>query len=391
MGTQNYDSSVSGYIMDGWEGISRDFTQVEVLLCSGHNILAKAKRYGRWWMLKALQPEKRKQQIYEQMVRKELEILMSMQSPYIVQTAGIEPVEGLGMCIVMEYIDGVRLDEWLKLKQSKEKRFRLAEELLKATDYIHSIGVVHRDLKPGNIMVTRNGEHLKLIDFGLADNDHIAILKQPAGTPKYTSPEQATENTPDIRNDIYSLGVILKQLLPERRYQSAIDKCFLPLTARYHNVNLLLGKLQNRNRRKQKTIIGMLIILIAALFTGLGIQTVKLEQRENRRVNVNEAIEEGRRRADRVFEAVAMEEMMDTCTSYTSIITYYNEHCQDADNCTQIYIDSIWSSFTKSEMYEITNAIKTHCEERRQAWFEKLLEINKLQNEKLIQINITEQ
>ena len=377
MDTQNYDSSVSGYMTNDFEGISRNFTQVEVLFCSGHNILAKAKRYGRWWMLKALQPEKRNQQVYRQMMCKELEILMSMQSPYIVQTAGIEPVEGLGMCIVMEYIDGVRLDEWLNLKQSKENRFRIAVELLKATEYIHSIGVVHRDLKPGNIMVTRNGEHLKLIDFGLADNDHIAILKQPAGTPKYTSPEQATENRPDIRNDIYSLGIILQQLLPESRYSTVINKCILPIKARYQNVNLLLKDLHSRNKQKQRTLVGIAITLIVALTIGLGIQTIKLQQQEKRRNNINEAIEEGTRRADKVFDAIAMEEMIDTCTNFSNIYPYYHEHYWDVDSCTKIYSDSIRHLFTKTEMYEITNAIKTHCDARRQTWFEKLQQINK--------------
>lgn len=377
MDTQNYDSSVSGYMTNDFEGISRNFTQVEVLFCNELNILAKAKRFGRWWMLKALQPEKRNQQVYRQMMCKELEILMSMQSPYIVQTAGIEPVEGLGMCIVMEYIDGVRLDEWLNLKQSKENRFRIAVELLKATEYIHSIGVVHRDLKPGNIMVTRNGEHLKLIDFGLADNDHIAILKQPAGTPKYTSPEQATENRPDIRNDIYSLGIILQLLLPESRYSTVINKCILPIKARYQNVNLLLKDLQKIAKRKQKIAIAIPIILTIFMAAVLGIQASKLHRQEEARNRIDNAIEEGIRKADKVFETIAMEEMMDTCTNFSNIYPYYHEHYWDVDSCTKIYSDSIRHLFTKTEMYEITNAIKTHCDARRQTWFEKLQQINK--------------
>ena len=381
MNTQDYDSSFSGYMANGFEGVSHNFTQVEVLLCSGHNILAKAKRYGRWWMLKAIQPEKRAQQVYQQMMRKELEILMSLQSPYIVHTTGIEEVENLGMCIVMEYIDGVRLDEWLKRKQSREKRFRLAEELLKATEYIHSIGVVHRDLKPGNIMVTRNGEHLKIIDFGLADNDHIAILKQPAGTPKYTSPEQATDTTPDIRNDIYSLGVILQQMLPEHRYRSVIEKCFLPIKARYHNVNLLLGKLQSRNRRKQRTLISITIALILSLSIGLSMQTVKLQELEEKQQRINEAIECGIRKVERVFEIIAMEEMIDTCTNFKNIYPYYNEHYWDVDSCTKIYFDSIRPLFTQTEMYEIINTIKTHCDERRKNWYEKLQKRNSIYDE----------
>ena len=377
MHTQDYDSSISGYMVNGFEGIDNNFTQVEVLFHSGHNILAKAKRYGRWWMLKALQPEKNSQQIYCQMMRKELEILMSMQSPYTVQTTGVELVEGLGMCIVMEYIDGMRLDKWLSQKQGMEKRLRLAEELLRAADYIHSTGVVHRDLKPGNIMVTRNGEHLKLIDFGLADNDHLAILKQPAGTPGYTSPEQATVATPDIRNDIYSLGIILQQLLPERRYRSVINKCFLPLETRYRNANLLLKDLQKRAKRKQKIAIAIPIILTIFMAAVLGIQASKLHRQEEARNRIDNAIEEGIRKADKVFETIAMEEMMDTCTNFRNIFPYYNEHYWDVDSCTKIYSDSIRHLFTKTEMYEITNAIKTHCDARRQTWFEKLQQINK--------------
>ena len=381
MSTQDYDSSVSGYQVNDFEGISRNFTQIEVLFRSGHNILAKAKRYGRWWMLKAIQPEKREQQLYRQMMRKELEILMRMQSPYTVQTVGIEQVEGLGMCIVMEYIDGVRLDKWLGLKQSKEKRYSLALELLKATEYIHSIGVTHRDLKPGNIMITRNGEHLKLIDFGLADNDHIAILKQPAGTPGYTSPEQATDNVPDIRNDIYSLGVILQQLLPERRYRTVINKCLLPINARYQDVNLLLKELQSRSKRGQRILTSFAIVLILSLAAGLGLQTIKFQQQEEKRNSINEAIEEGIRSVDLVFETIAMEEMIDTCTNLRNIYTYYSEHYWDVDSFTKKYFKSIHPSFTNAEMYEIINTIKTHCDERRKTWYKKLQEKHSTLNE----------
>ena len=184
MSAQDYDSSVSGYLTDGFEGISSIFTEVEILHRHEHYTLARAKRYGRWWMLKAIKEEVAGQTIYQQMLRKELDLLMRMQSPHIVQASGMELVEGLGMCIVMEYVDGIQLDEWLKKSQDIKSRLRIAEELLEAIVYVHSTGTVHRDLKPENIMVTRIGEHIKLIDFGLADNDHMAILKQPAGTPQ---------------------------------------------------------------------------------------------------------------------------------------------------------------------------------------------------------------
>ena len=303
MSEQDYDSSVSGYLTDRFEGISSIFTEVEILHRHEHYTLARAKRYGRWWMLKAIKEEEEEagQTIYQQMLRKELELLMRMQSPHVVQASGMEQVEGLGMCIVMEYVDGIQLDEWLKKSQDIKSRLRIAEELLEAIVYVHSTGTVHRDLKPENIMVTRNGEHIKLIDFGLADNDHMAILKQPAGTPKYMAPEQTICTTPDNRNDIYSLGIILQLLLPERKFKSVIGKCFLPIEKRYKSASILLQALQRQTKQRQRIAIGTLVLLIVLLTVGVGIQTMRLYQLESKRNRINVAIEEGIKKIDFAF------------------------------------------------------------------------------------------
>jgi Kae1-associated kinase Bud32 len=188
--THHYDSSASGYILDSFEGISQTFTDVEILSTSEVNVVAKAKRYGRWWLLKGLRKEVAAEAGYQQRLRKELEILMLLQHPNVVAAYGIEVVEGLGRCIVMEYVDGVTLKEWLAEKPSRRMRLRVMQEMADAVAYIHTKGIVHRDLKPTNIIIMGNGRHVKLIDFGLADTDSHAILKQPAGTPDYMSLEQ---------------------------------------------------------------------------------------------------------------------------------------------------------------------------------------------------------
>ena len=301
MNEQDYNSSVSGYLTDGFEGINRNFTDIEILHYNGHHILARAKRYGRWWMLKAIKEEEAGQTAYQQMLRKEFDILMHLQSPHIVQATGMELVEGLGMCIVMEYVDGIQLNEWLKEPKCLTKRFQMTVEFLKAVEYIHSIGTVHRDLKPENIMVTRNGENIKLIDFGLADNDHMAILKQPAGTPQYMAPEQTSFAIPDIRNDIYSIGIILRRLIPERKYKPVIDKCFLPIEKRYKNVNDLLHALQRQTKQRQRITISAFVLLIVLLAAGLGVQTSRLYQLESKRIRINTAIEEGVKKIDFAF------------------------------------------------------------------------------------------
>ena len=112
----------------------------------------------------------------------------------------------------MEYIDGIHLREYLNSKNyNSHVILKILDELCQALSYIHSLQIIHRDLKPENILITRNGSNVKLIDFGLSDTDSYSILKHPAGTLKYASPEQKVPQTTIYNKaDIYSLGVILE-------------------------------------------------------------------------------------------------------------------------------------------------------------------------------------
>lgn len=166
----------SSFLTDSFEGISPEFTDLTELSDEGYCRLLRAKRYGRWHVLKTLKGDNAQLTPYRQMLRKELEVLMQMQHPGVVQAMGMETVEGIGPCIVMEYIDGVTLEQLLvgagpvpalPLRDRRE----IARQLCDALAYVHSLGIVHRDLKPENIMVTRNGHRVKLIDFGMADTD----------------------------------------------------------------------------------------------------------------------------------------------------------------------------------------------------------------------------
>ncbi|WP_220432121.1 protein kinase domain-containing protein, partial [Segatella copri] len=128
------------------------------------------------------------------------------------------------------------LEHWSGRKTEGEDIFL---QLLDAVHYIHAKQIVHRDLKPSNIMITHNGNHVKLIDFGLSDTDDFTILKQPAGTPGYISPEQIVSQQADIRNDIFSIGCILEKILPSKPYTAIIKRCKTPIAQRYANVDEL--------------------------------------------------------------------------------------------------------------------------------------------------------
>lgn len=275
---QDYDSSVSGYIVDSFEGISQVFTDVEIISTSDTNIVARAKRYGRWWLLKGLNKNVANETGYQQRLRKELELLMQLQHPNVVTSIGLEQIDSIGNCIVMEYVEGITLKEWLLHEHTRKEHRRIAMQIIETVGYIHSKGIVHRDLKPENIIITTNGDHVKLIDFGLADTDSHTILKQAAGTQKYMSPEQMYTAQADVRNDIYSLGVIFSQMSLDYNY--ILKRCRKPIEQRYKNIYELKKDISIHETRK-KWYIGVLAIVTIFLTIGLFlIQTNRIRERE---------------------------------------------------------------------------------------------------------------
>jgi len=119
--------------------------------------------------------------------------------------------------IVMEYVAGESLERLLSGKTKKlplSTALRLTEELAEALDHAHGQGVVHRDMKPANILVTPEG-HAKIADFGIAKLNlaHLTLPGRALGTPAYMSPEQLEGEAVDRRSDLFSLGAILYRMV----------------------------------------------------------------------------------------------------------------------------------------------------------------------------------
>jgi eukaryotic-like serine/threonine-protein kinase len=150
--------------------------------------------------------------------RHERQILASLDHPYIARLidGGTTP-EGRPF-LVMEYVEGLRIESWCgQAGLSVEDRCRLFLKVCEAVSYAHRSLVVHRDLKPGNILIAADGSP-KLLDFGVAkllaaDRDPGLTATGPALTPDYASPEQILGKPITTAADIYSLGAILYQLL----------------------------------------------------------------------------------------------------------------------------------------------------------------------------------
>jgi serine/threonine protein kinase len=241
---------------------------VELTTQSRFNQFYKVKRFGRWFILKGLKPEYVSEAIYVSLLKKEFELSAELSHPNIVVTILKEDNPRIGPAIMMEYIDGMTLNEFLATNPSTQQRQKVVLQLLDAMQYIHSKQITHRDLKPSNILITRNGLNVKIIDFGLADADNYAIFKQPAGTVSYAAPEQMVSgSTIDCRTDIYSFGLILREIFP-KRYSAISRKCTQSAPSkRYANAADIQHAIHRQTQlRKLMLPIILSVLLLTALF-----------------------------------------------------------------------------------------------------------------------------
>ena len=176
---------------------------------------------------------------------KEFRLGMSVSHPAIAATYSYEEVPGLGICIVQEYIDGQPLAEWLEGNPSTAARHRVLEQLLDALEYLHGRQLVHHDLKSGNILITRNGQNVKLIDFGLSDTD-----------------DSLTPRSNDTREDIRRLAPLLQLLFPHR-YVLVRQSC---AAGHYPNIAALRRAIQTRQNLLRWLPIALSVLLLMVSF-----------------------------------------------------------------------------------------------------------------------------
>ena len=262
-GVNTPNEPTSGFVEPGGILKSDQFTDFSIVPSGGYSLLVKAKRYGRWWLLKGLKEDYRDQTIYKTFLQKEYDILCQMQHPMVVSVFSFESVEGVGDCIIMEWIEGITLKQWLLTSHSLKERRHIADLLTEVLTYVHSQQTEHRDLKPSNVMITNDGHHLKLIDFGLSDSKSYAILKENAGTEGYMAP--------DGPSDIYSLGVILGELRLGFFSRFVIRHCLTPRARRISHVADVRKALHRSWLWPQRIAAILLAVLLLSTLYGLGL------------------------------------------------------------------------------------------------------------------------
>ena len=332
------DISDSGFISPA--AFSTEWQSIALLQQRNHNCLYTASRYGKRYVLKGLSADSQSLTDMLLLQQKEFSLGITLSHPNIAETYSLEEVADCGRCIVMEYVDGITLAEWLATNPSHSARQRAMLQLLDALEYIHSLQLVHHDLKSSNILITRNGQNVKLIDFGLSNTD-------------------STSYNNNSTTDIQLFANILTLLFPNR-YRSIARAC---QQGTYANI-AALKQVFHRRQTWQKSvpyIVSAICLILCAILLSQRIGSKIREQQMLKTINyhVNQEISQ-------------LQHAADTCSTYLVFAqenypTLWEKSALVRDSIADLYADDpalhvqcieTWSLIFGERLMELDNQIK---------------------------------
>lgn len=237
----------------------RESLPVSGFMCEAYRV----KIYGKLHFLKKLKPEHEDNILFREALRKEFEIGFRLEHPNIVRYVSFHDDE-----ILMEYVDGEELLVFLKNHptyfEDAEHFDKFVGQLLSALQYLHDNQVLHLDLKPENIMLTRIGCDVKVVDLGCCYSD--TFVDSTGYTTQYAAPEQLAGRKVDVRTDIYAVGKILELLPHHPIYNKVIKRCLDKNPQnRYQTIAELQKALSVRNNNKKKIVATVSIVVAVSV------------------------------------------------------------------------------------------------------------------------------
>ena len=227
---------------------------LDVLGTGGMAVVYRAycHRLNRYVAVKILKSELASDQDLKRRFHDESQSVAMLSHQNIVSVYDVNEIDGREF-IVMELIDGITLKQYMYKRGgclNWKEALHFITQIMQALKHAHSRGIIHRDIKPQNVMVLRDGS-VKVTDFGIARsmNSQATMTQEAIGSVHYISPEQAKGSHVDARSDVYSAGIVLYEMLTGRlpyEGENAVSVAIqhinsIPVPPREHNPSIPLG------------------------------------------------------------------------------------------------------------------------------------------------------
>lgn len=193
--------------------VSKDYENIKPFYASthGNSRLFTASYNGKKVIIKALKAECANDPKCRQNLKKEYELTSELEHKFIRKAIAFESIQGLGDCLILEFIDGKSLAEHVRVGTLNEKQIKsVLIDICDGLNFMHQRGIIHCDLKPENIMVTANDCRAKIIDIGLPETEYKTDRELLIKENEFIAPELIKGEECDPRSDVYSLGKIIE-------------------------------------------------------------------------------------------------------------------------------------------------------------------------------------
>ena len=253
-----------------------------VIKSKGIYLYVKATRDGAPVMLKALKSEYKDKSQFQTLLRKEFETVSKLDHANIAKETQLIDDPQYGKAIVVEFVDGRPLNAYLAENHSAEEKLNIIRQIASAIGYANERNIQHRNLKASNVLIAKQGDEVKIIDFRMpfADDLHVGYSSM-----AHVSPEQKDGTVAiDARADVYSLGVLMKQMgLPED-YNGLIEKCCSYNRGdRYMDMDSMVADLDGGSgsgpsTKRMATLAAVVVVLIVVVVTFFALQHKSAER-----------------------------------------------------------------------------------------------------------------
>jgi serine/threonine protein kinase len=252
---------------------------IENTISEGRTFILYKARCGTKYVI--LKTTREKDAMLCEILRREYEIGKTLSHASVVSTIDFDENTPVGPAIVLEYIDGITLREYLsKCQKGRANNVHILHDILDGIDFLHHCGILHNDIKPDNIIINKLG-YARIIDFGLSSSYDSIYSGVIGGSEGYSAPEILNGNGhAGAPSDIYSLGLIIRELSP-KKYKKISAKCTqIDPSLRYQSIGKLKKAIILADSKPYliTSIIAIAIIAFFALLpTAKEIQTVSQE------------------------------------------------------------------------------------------------------------------